>query len=215
MSGAYFLYVWFYPDGTPFYVGIGTLARVQKRLRNRIFNRVVEKLNLADEAPYQIVYPMPSKAAACEAERDLIAQIGRRDIGTGPLVNLTAGGDGVESPSPATRELIGAANRGKTRSPETCARIGAAKRGAPFPEASKAKVAAANRGQRRTPEQIENMRRAKAGYRISDITRAAQRAAMLGRKQPRDLVARRIAAAWVARKRNITIRKLLTIALEI
>lgn len=110
---------------------------------------------------------------------------------------------------------MGAANRGKKRSAQTCARIAAAKRGIPFPEGSKAKVAAANLGQRRTSAQIENMRRAKAGTVISEKTRAAQRLAVLGRKQPAELVARRIAAAWVSRKRKLVIRKLTAIALEI
>jgi hypothetical protein len=54
---------------------------------------------------------------ACELEKMLIALHGRRDLGTGPLVNMTDGGDGVAGKvvSPETRAKISASQTGKTK----------------------------------------------------------------------------------------------------
>lgn len=43
---------------------------------------------------------------AKDLEIELIAKIGRRDLGTGPLVNKTKGGEGSADPGPETREKL-------------------------------------------------------------------------------------------------------------
>ena len=79
----------------PFYIGVGTgrnYKRARKRgtQRNDIWNRIVAK------TPYEIHILMDNLTwlQACEKEKEFILLYGRKDLGTGPLLNLTEGGDG-------------------------------------------------------------------------------------------------------------------------
>jgi hypothetical protein len=99
--------------------------------------------------------------AAHELERDLIALHGRRDLGLGPLVNLTDGGEGASGrvmpghqrlalsltkrqPEAVARNV--AFHSGRKRSHETIAKMSAAKLGKPASAAAKAaRVSAMNR----------------------------------------------------------------------
>lgn len=79
----------------PFYIGVGTgrnYKRARKRgtQRNQIWNRIVAK------TPYEIDILMDNLTweQACEKEIEFIKLYGRKDLGTGPLINLTEGGDG-------------------------------------------------------------------------------------------------------------------------
>jgi len=87
-----FVYIDYKPDGEPFYVGIGGKRRIaDKRRRNKFHASVCAKhprwvRKVVEEA---------SIDNCKEFEQLLITSIGRRDKGTGPLVNHTDGGDGV------------------------------------------------------------------------------------------------------------------------
>ena len=97
----HYVYIHTRPDtGEPFYVGKGT-ARKRKKSpdferaycrdsRNTHWRRVVAKHGLAVE----IIAMFKTDAAAQLFEIALILEIGRVDLGSGPLVNLTDGGDG-------------------------------------------------------------------------------------------------------------------------
>lgn len=100
--GMFYVYVLSRPNGEPFYVGLGSGRRVldhetAARLKARDYKSNIirkcwaagEKIGKRIEAFY------PTRQAVAAAERALIAKIGRRDLGAGPLVNLTAGGDGT------------------------------------------------------------------------------------------------------------------------
>ncbi len=64
-------------------------------------------------------------------EEELICKFGRKDLGLGPLLNLTNGGDGATNPSVETRQKIGAANKGRKRSAETVAMMSESRKGIP------------------------------------------------------------------------------------
>ena len=77
-----------------FYIGIGkTIKRASsKRNRNIYWNRIVNKYSysieiIANELTYE---------DACELEVFLISEYGRKDLGTGLLVNMTDGGEGIK-----------------------------------------------------------------------------------------------------------------------
>lgn len=79
-------------DNEIFYVGIGSLTRPYSiKDRNKFWKNVVAKYGYS----IQVVYTNLNKEEAIEAEQFFIQIIGRRDLVTGPLVNLTAGGDGA------------------------------------------------------------------------------------------------------------------------
>ena len=60
-----------------------------------------------------------SDEKAEEEQRRLIALYGRRDLGLGPLWNLTDGGPGIPNVAQRSRKEISEAHTGKTIWPET------------------------------------------------------------------------------------------------
>lgn len=77
----------------PFYIGIGkTLKRAySKANRNIHWKRIIEHSSYDVE----IIVNNITWEEACEKETELIRFYGRRDLGMGPLVNMTNGGEGV------------------------------------------------------------------------------------------------------------------------
>lgn len=83
-------------DLSIFYVGMGSKKRpYSKRDRNNYWNNVVKKHGYYTE----IVADNLSVEDAYELEMFLISELGRKDLGTGRLVNLTDGGDGCKKPN--------------------------------------------------------------------------------------------------------------------
>jgi hypothetical protein len=91
-------------NGLPFYIGIGkTIARAKsKRSRNKYWSHIVNKYGYNVE----ILHTNISWEEACELEKQYIKQYGRSDLGLGPLVNMTDGGDGNSNFSPIIIEQI-------------------------------------------------------------------------------------------------------------
>lgn len=75
-----------------FYIGIGSRKdrATSKNKRNPHWHNIVKKVGYDIE----IVAEGISIEEAKEIEISLIAELGRADLGTGSLVNMTAGGDG-------------------------------------------------------------------------------------------------------------------------
>lgn len=152
------------PNGETFYIGIGKLKRrpYSKANRNQWWHNIVNKYGYE----VQVLKSDLTLEDACELEQMLIAYYGRKDLGLGPLVNLTDGGEGVLG----LKGNIG--NTGKKHSEETKKRISNAKlgsipynKGIPMTQAQKDKLKGPrniigwNRGIRRTKEQIDNQRK--------------------------------------------------------
>ena len=121
-----------YDTGEVFYIGKGVGKRAYVKERNNPFWKSVSKKH---GYTVQILEEFEDELAAYAKEKELVLQIGRRDLGTGPLVNLTEGGLGVMSGkkhtpeakkkiseagrrvcSDLTKQKIGDGNRGKVRS---------------------------------------------------------------------------------------------------
>lgn len=80
-------------DGVPFYVGKGKLHRAHtKHGRSDYWNSVVAKHG---GYSVEIIANNLSENEAFLHEKRFVAFYGRRKLGTGPLVNLTDGGEGV------------------------------------------------------------------------------------------------------------------------
>lgn len=97
-----------------FYVGIGKVSnglfvRAYSRGRNKHWQNIVQKTDYVVE----IFADDLSWESACAIEIQLIQEFGRKYLGTGSLVNMTSGGDGLNDPSQETRDKISVANRGK------------------------------------------------------------------------------------------------------
>lgn len=80
-------------SGEPFYIGIGSKSRpYDENGRNIFWRRTVNKYGY----DVDILCKNLSWEDACELECLLISEYGRRNKGTGCLVNLTDGGEGVK-----------------------------------------------------------------------------------------------------------------------
>jgi hypothetical protein len=88
-----------------FYVGIGKdekRAYDAKNRKNKYWLNIVNKHGYSVE----IIDYCETWEQACEMEKKLIKQYGRKDLNEGSLVNMTDGGDGQFNPSPETREKL-------------------------------------------------------------------------------------------------------------
>ena len=77
-------------DGEIFYVGQGVNSRFKGSSRGDWWKKIARKHGVE----IGVVADNLTKAEAHKLEVDLIAHFGRRDLGLGPLVNHTDGGDG-------------------------------------------------------------------------------------------------------------------------
>lgn len=96
----------------PFYIGKGRGKRAYtKEGRNAFWKRLVNKHGFRVE----ILFENLQEEHALLMESAFINMYGRRNVGTGILVNLTDGGEGMSglSPSPETREKISNALKGR------------------------------------------------------------------------------------------------------
>lgn len=129
-----------------FYVGIGNARRpyAKGKRRSKLWRRVVNKYG------YEVIILADNltREQACDMEKYLIKYYGRRDLGTGTLVNMTEGGEGSKGyiTSEETKAKQSAANKGKIRSAETKANISKARTGTKASEETKAKMSKARRG---------------------------------------------------------------------
>ena len=80
-----------------FYIGIGVARRraYSKHGRNKHWNNIVNKHGHY----YEVLFEDVTREEAIQIEQYLISYYGRRDLGTGQLVNMTGGGDGHLNPT--------------------------------------------------------------------------------------------------------------------
>jgi hypothetical protein len=97
-------------DDLVFYVGVGSKDKraYDKSRRGKFWKDYTSK----HEYLVEIIHRDIPLSEAFEIEKSLIALYGRRDLGKGPLVNQTDGGDGMKNLSPESRLKL-AANKGK------------------------------------------------------------------------------------------------------
>ncbi len=128
MASTYYVYAYIDPHTSiPFYIGYGHGTRSIDHLNeaksrtNRVptnphkINKIKQLINTGVEPIIRIIDDNLTKQTAKELEVFLIEFVGRRVDGTGPLTNLTGGGDGGDTLSkhPRKREIF--ENSKKTR----------------------------------------------------------------------------------------------------
>jgi len=136
MNNEFYVYVYYKPNGTPFYVGKGKGKRYLSHLQeakkeitsdcNRLKISTIRKILRSGQEPIiKVINVNLEENNAFELEEYLISTIGRIDLGTGPLTNLTKGGDGTS---------------GHTHTEESKLKISNALLGVPKPDSQKEKL---------------------------------------------------------------------------
>ncbi len=108
----YYTYAYLREDGTPYYIGKGKANRINNTLHNihlpqKEERRIFLKKNLTDEE-------------ARKHEIYMIAVLGRKDLGTGILRNMTDGGEGCAGRvlSEETKKKLSDSHKGRKKSAE-------------------------------------------------------------------------------------------------
>lgn len=157
-----------------FYIGVGLCKRrfKSKHNRNIFWHRVVEAHGFYPE----IVASNLTMSLAHELEILLISEYGKRCNKTGPLVNLTDGGDGSLGHRPSIETL----NKLRSRkiSPETRRKLVQARKRTPTTAETKAKIAATNR----LPDRRKHMSEIMKGRVVSLEARAKRSKSLKGRE---------------------------------
>lgn len=133
-----YAYLYLRENGTPYYAGKGTGRRAFRggRFKNDIFPP-------ADKTRIVILL-RASAEDALETEKELIRNWGRKDLGTGCLLNRTAGGDNPPSHKGEKRPWVLERNQ-KGPTSETCRKMSiAAKHKPPVSLETRAKLSAAS-----------------------------------------------------------------------
>lgn len=126
----YYIYVYFDPTRglEAFYVGKGTGIRSHRHLTRtdkHPFTRRIQKMAKQGVIPIIERYEDLTEEAALSLEKALIAEIGRKDLGKGTLLNLTDGGEGTSGRihTDETKKKIGKKSKERTHSPEIIEKI--------------------------------------------------------------------------------------------
>lgn len=109
--GRHYTYVLRRPNGEPFYIGKGRAYRClhherdskNESLQSHKLNIIRELVRNGRDITYEIDSFHETETMALARERELIKAIGRLDLKTGILTNLTDGGEGASNWSDETR----------------------------------------------------------------------------------------------------------------
>jgi len=100
----------------PFYIGKGSGDRYKDfSTRTKWCKNIIGKLKSIDMKPISVIIEGDlTSEDAYDQEEKWIAQIGRKNINTGTLVNTDKGGGAITEHTEATKDLIRKANTGRT-----------------------------------------------------------------------------------------------------
>ena len=113
----YYVYSHMQADtGEVFYIGKGMNNRAYSKYRRSSWWK-----NIANKHDWKVIIIKDSlsEEEAFELEKFYIKEYGRRDLGTGTLINLTDGGDGISNISSSTRKKMSDSKKGTKRSYES------------------------------------------------------------------------------------------------
>jgi len=156
-------------DYEPFYVGKGSNGRYKKTHRKECEEVRKEIKSDGLEVIYHFLYEESSEDYAYDMEKVIIKEIGRKDLGLGPLLNKSDGGRMpinvifTEETKRKMSENNGKYWFGKHHSEETKEKIKVARSKQIITEETKRKISEGNKGKIYSEETKQKLRNAKGG----------------------------------------------------
>lgn len=185
-----------------FYVGKGKNDRAwSSKQRSRFWHSITSK------APWSVCFHAIglTEDEAVILERELIDLFGRRDVGLGPLVNHTNGGEGISGlvfTDEHRRKLSESnANKGKPLSDLVRRRMSKSKIGHEVSDQTRDKLSKALKGQKRSQEIGEKISKGLRGRKLSKLHRERVSASLKGKKLSEEHKAK-LRAAWANKRSN-------------
>jgi hypothetical protein len=149
----YYTYAYLRNDGTPYYIGKGKCG-TQRHLHKG------HTVHLPPENRILILKTNISEEEAFRHEKYMIAVLGRKDLGTGILRNLTDGGEGRSgyTLSEETREKLREKNIGRKRTPEQIEKHRKSMTGKKLTKEHRKNIGDGGRGRKMSEQTIERMK---------------------------------------------------------
>jgi hypothetical protein len=142
-NSIYYVYAYVREDDTPYYIGKGKDRRAYQSHKRSNGTDLLPK----DESRIVMLHENLTEKEAFDLEKSLIIEYGRKDLGTGILVNLTEGGEGNRrvgyTHTEEARKNMSEAKRGVKLGPNS---VPSPLKGVPRSEETKRKISEANKG---------------------------------------------------------------------